>query len=80
MTTVTDKAADTTAALTPSSTPAPTRLLPIAELTEILARLDRSVTGAEDGPPEVTALHLTRVLVPPPDAPLFCSRSTLTQL
>jgi hypothetical protein len=46
-----------------SAPPAATRLLGIAELTEILAQLDRPVTDAGNGPPEVTALHLTWVLV-----------------
>ena len=57
---MTDNAAGSTATSAP---PAATRLLGIAELTEILAQLDRPVTDAGNGPPEVTALHLTRVLV-----------------
>ncbi|MCT9933904.1 hypothetical protein N5079_27195 [Planotetraspora sp. A-T 1434] len=37
--------------------------LGVTELTTILAQLGRSVTGAAGAPPELTAVHLTRVLV-----------------
>lgn len=40
-----------------------TKPLDVAVLTEILAGLGRSVSGAQNGPPQVTAVHLTRVLV-----------------
>jgi hypothetical protein len=37
--------------------------LGVTELITILAQLGRSVTGAAGAPPELTAVHLTRVLV-----------------